>query len=317
MWGPRIILSLPSILIPLSLLSLSLLTPASRSPDSPSWASPPRPRRCPGVVHHRSRRRCRLHPPKPSSSPHPSPARARRRTAATTHSQVGCAGAAYEADTVGAFSKLWGKPAVFLHDRMPMFGRGRVMAEGDEWARHRCIVAPAFSATNLNDTIGVMEEMTSKMLGEWSDMVALGHSCIDIEKGVVWNAAEIIAKASFSIAAAAATVFHKAAGNAVPLHVRVSSASRSPASSISAPPTRRGSWAARSTRSCSTSSSRGDSRKTTTTDLLSLLLAGNEASATAKRKLTTALALSWTLLMLATHPEWQAAVREEVEEVTG
>jgi hypothetical protein len=24
------------------------------------------------------------------------------------------------------------------------------MAEGDEWARHRCIVAPAFSATNLN-----------------------------------------------------------------------------------------------------------------------------------------------------------------------
>ncbi|BAS69909.1 Os01g0100300, partial [Oryza sativa Japonica Group] len=61
----------------------------------------------------------------------------------------------------------------------------------------------------------------------------------------------------------------------------------------------------------------GGGRKTTTTDLLWLLLAGNEASAAAERKLTTALALSWTLLMLATHPEWRAAVREEVEEVTG
>ncbi|EEE56776.1 hypothetical protein OsJ_06349 [Oryza sativa Japonica Group] len=148
----------------------------------------------------------------------------------------------------------------FLTSRIPTnpaSGPGRIMAEGDEWARHRCIIAPAFSATNLNDTIGVMEETTSKMLGEWSDMVALGHSCIDIEKGVVRNAAEIIAKANFSIAAADATVFHKAAGDAVPLHARVSSASRSPASSISAPPTRRGRWAARSTRSCSTLSTRG------------------------------------------------------------
>ncbi|EEC69757.1 hypothetical protein OsI_00003 [Oryza sativa Indica Group] len=172
---------------------------------------------------------------------------------------------------------------------MPMFGRGRVMAEGDEWARHRCIVAPAFSATNLNDMIGVMEETTSKMLGEWSDIVALGHSCIDIEKGVVRNAAEIIAKASFSIAADDATAWKLGRKiDALLLDI------------------------IESRRRCE-----GGGRKTTTTDLLWLLLAGNEASAAAERKLTTALALSWTLLMLATHPEWRAAVREEVEEVTG
>uniref|UniRef100_A0A0E0DW82 Cytochrome P450 n=1 Tax=Oryza meridionalis TaxID=40149 RepID=A0A0E0DW82_9ORYZ len=263
----------------------------------------------PGVVHHRSRRRCCLHSPKPSSSPHPSPARARRRTAATTHSQVGCAGAAYEADTIGAFGKLWGKPAVFCHDRMPMFGRGHVMAEGDKWGRPRCIVAPAFSATNLNDMIGVMEETTSKMLGEWSDMVALGHSCIDIEKGVVRNAAEIIAKASFSITAAATTVFHKAAGDAVPLHARVSSALLYIRATYEA-------W--KLGRKIDAllldiiKSRRRRQENETTTDLLSLLLVGNEASAAAERKLTMALALSWTLLMLAMHPEWQAAMREEV-----
>ena len=31
----------------------------------------------------------------------------------------------------------------------------------------------------------------------------------------------------------------------------------------------------------------------------------------------TALGLSWTLLMLAAHPEWQEALREEIEEVVG
>uniref|UniRef100_A0A453Q4Q8 Cytochrome P450 n=1 Tax=Aegilops tauschii subsp. strangulata TaxID=200361 RepID=A0A453Q4Q8_AEGTS len=52
--------------------------------------------------------------------------------------------------TAGAMGRLWGKPDVFRRDRMPMFGRGLVMAEGDDWARHRHIIAPAFSATNLN-----------------------------------------------------------------------------------------------------------------------------------------------------------------------
>uniref|UniRef100_A0A0E0ET22 Cytochrome P450 n=1 Tax=Oryza meridionalis TaxID=40149 RepID=A0A0E0ET22_9ORYZ len=308
MWGPRVILSLPSILIPLSLLSLSLLTPASWSPDSPSWASPPRPRRCPSVVQHRSRRRRRLHPPKPSSSPHLSPARARRRSAATTHSQVGCTGATYEADTVGAFSKLWGKPAVFRHDRMPMFGRGRVMAEGDKWACHRCIVVPAFSATNLNDT--------------------RRHRRCSVS-GATWWRWDTAASTSRRVL------------SGTPPRSSPRPASASP------PPPPRSSTKLQAMLFCSTRASRRrlarqpplyprhlheawklgrkidallldiiESRRQqedeTTTDLLSLLLAGNEASTATERKLTTALALSWTLLMLATHPEWQAAVREKV-----
>ena len=31
----------------------------------------------------------------------------------------------------------------------------------------------------------------------------------------------------------------------------------------------------------------------------------------------TALGLSWTLLMLAAHPEWQEALQDEIEEVAG
>jgi len=99
-----------------------------------------------------------------------------------------------KAATAGALGKRWGKPDVFRRDRMPMFGRGLVMAEGDEWARHRNIIAPAFSATNLNHMIGVMQRTTAGMLARWADAVAAGQSVIDVEAGIVRNAAEIIAK---------------------------------------------------------------------------------------------------------------------------
>ncbi|XP_062220907.1 cytochrome P450 714C2-like [Phragmites australis] len=244
--------------------------------------------------------------------------------------------------TAGALGKRWGKPDVFRRDRMPMFGRGLVMTEGDEWARHRHIIAPAFSATNLNDMIGLMQETTAKMLGEWSEAVASGQSVIDVERGIVKNAAEIIAKASFGITddEGGAQVFEKLQAMqamlfrsnrlvgmplARLLHVRKTYEAWKLGREIDAllleiiEERRR--------------RRHGSSNKNNGKDLLSLLLAGNEASAGAERKLTTrelvdecktfffgghettALALSWTLLMLAAHPEWQAALREEVLEV--
>ncbi|EAY88082.1 hypothetical protein OsI_09512 [Oryza sativa Indica Group] len=256
-----------------------------------------------------------------------------------------------KAATAGALGKLWGKPDVFRRDRMPMFGRGLVMAEGDEWARHRHIIAPAFSATNLNDMIGVMEETTAKMLGEWGDMVASGRSCVDVEKGVVRNAAEIIARASFGISAddddaTGARVFHKLQAMqamlfrstrlvGVPLagllHIRATYEAWKLGREIDALLLD----IIESRRRREGGGGGKKKKKTTSNDLLSLLLAGSEASAGAERKLTTrelvdecktfffgghettALALSWTLLMLAAHPEWQAAVREEVVEVAG
>lgn len=46
-------------------------------------------------------------------------------------------------------AKRWGKPSVFRNDRDAMFGSGLVMVEGNDWVRHRHIVAPAFSPLNL------------------------------------------------------------------------------------------------------------------------------------------------------------------------
>ncbi|CAN6232863.1 unnamed protein product [Urochloa humidicola] len=234
--------------------------------------------------------------------------------------------------TAGALGKRWGKPDVFRRDRMPMFGRGLVMAEGDEWARHRNIIAPAFSATNLADMVAVMQRATARMLDLWG-----GGGVVDVEKGVVRNAAEIIAEASFGIAAAdedagGALVFRKLQAMqqmlfqsnrlvGVPL--------------VKLLQLRKTYEAWRLGREIDALlvqiiDDRRQSRQTGGKDLLSLLLAGSEAGAGVERRLTTrelvdecktfffgghettALALSWTLLMLAAHPEWQEALREEV-----
>ncbi|XP_051191633.1 cytochrome P450 714C3 [Lolium perenne] len=244
--------------------------------------------------------------------------------------------------TGGAMGRLWGKPDVFRRDRMPMFGRGLVMAEGDEWARHRHIIAPAFSATNLNDMISLMEETTAKMLRDWDHAVAAaGRSAavaVDVERGVVRNAAEIIARASFGIEEGGARVFEKLQAMqsmlfrsnrlvGVPLakllQVRKTYEAWKLGREIDAllpdiiDARRHAGHGA-------------EKRK----DLLSLLLAagkkdGGKRVMTSRELVdecktfffggheTTALAVSWTLLMLAAHPEWQQALRDELREVTG
>uniref|UniRef100_A0ACD5ZBL9 Uncharacterized protein n=1 Tax=Avena sativa TaxID=4498 RepID=A0ACD5ZBL9_AVESA len=247
--------------------------------------------------------------------------------------------------TAGAMGRLWGKPDVFRRDRMPMFGRGLVMAEGDEWARHRHVIAPAFSATNLNDMISLMEETTAKMLGEWDEAVAAaGRSAavaVDVERGVVRNAAEIIARASFGIEEGGARVFDKLQAMqsmlfrsnrlvGVPLarllHLRKTYEAWRLGREIDALLLD----VIDARRRAAAGGEAGKRKK----DLLSLLLAagdeGDKKRMMTSRELvdecktfffggheTTALAVSWTLLMLAAHPEWQRALREEVREVAG
>jgi cytochrome P450 len=45
--------------------------------------------------------------------------------------------------------KIWGKPNVFRNDREPMFGKGLLMAEGNEWVNQRHVIAPTFSPLKL------------------------------------------------------------------------------------------------------------------------------------------------------------------------
>ncbi|WOK92788.1 cytokinin hydroxylase-like [Canna indica] len=246
--------------------------------------------------------------------------------------------------TSGAMGKKWGKPNVFKHDRRPMFGTGLVMADGDDWTRHRHIISPAFSMTNLNAMISVMQETTNKMLKEWGEQLALGQHEIDVEIGVTKNAAEIIAKTSFGISEEKGKkVFEKLQLMqkmlfktnrlvGVPLG-KMLSAKKSYQAWKLGKEIDQLLFAIISSRKQEYDSNDGGS--TTHRDLLGLLLAGNQDNAQLERKLTTrelvdecktfffgghettALALSWTLLLLALHPEWQTALRDELMQVSG
>ncbi|KAG6533883.1 cytokinin hydroxylase-like [Zingiber officinale] len=243
--------------------------------------------------------------------------------------------------TAGAMGKKWGKPNVFKLDREPMFGRGLVMLEGEDWARHKQIIAPAFSATNLKRMIRVMEETTQKLLEDWSDEVAAGRHEIDVEKGIAKNAAEIIAKTSFGVGQEKGKrVFQKLqllqqmlfrSGRlvGVPLgHILCAKKAYDAR--------RLGKDADRLLRDIihSRRQKNSDSMPEQGHDLLGGLLEAGDRDGRG-RKLTaraltdecktfffaghetTALALSWALFLLALHPEWQSILREEIARVSG
>ncbi|CDP05189.1 unnamed protein product [Coffea canephora] len=243
--------------------------------------------------------------------------------------------------SAGVMGKSWGKPTVFKNDREPMFGNGLVMVEGEEWVRHRHIITPAFSPANLKTMSGLMMESANNMLDRWTSLVKSGNPEIDVEEEIVSTAGEIIAKTSFGMNyETGRQVFQRLRAMQVALfqsnrYVGV------PFSKLICP--KKTLMAKRLGKeidsllmeiiSARSKSSRDGHREQ---DLLGLLLAGNHVNGRQGKKTlttrelvdecktfffggheTTALALTWTLLLLAMHPDWQDQLRQEVAEVIG
>ncbi|RXH95084.1 hypothetical protein DVH24_024768 [Malus domestica] len=228
-------------------------------------------------------------------------------------------------------AKNWGKPAVFRRDRAAMFG--------DDWARHRHVITPAFNPTNLKAMVSLMVETTTKMLDNWTTLVDSGTQEFDVEREITATAGEIIAKTSFGISyqsgrlvfeklrALQTTLFKTIRFVGVPfgkmMHPKKAVEARKLGQGInqlflSLIDERR-------------KMIRGSGPQN---DLLGLLLKRTEhgrftKSLTTKEVVdecktfffegheTTALAITWTMLLLATHQDWQDQLREEIREVVG
>ncbi|MED6121164.1 hypothetical protein PIB30_027648 [Stylosanthes scabra] len=96
-------------------------------------------------------------------------------------------------------AKAWGKPNVFRKDRYSMFGEGLVMTESDQWVLHRHVIAPAFNPLKLKGMGNMMVESTKKMIERWNYQINYGNHEIDVEREIMETAGEIIAKASFGM----------------------------------------------------------------------------------------------------------------------
>ncbi|KAL3653529.1 hypothetical protein CASFOL_003210 [Castilleja foliolosa] len=231
--------------------------------------------------------------------------------------------------------KSWGKPTVFKHDREPMFGQGLVMVEGDDWVRHRHVITPAFSPSNLNAMASSMIDSTTNMLDRWVGLISSGHPEIDVEREIIGTAGEIIAKTSFGISNEKKygrrvleklrdmqiTLFQSNRYVGVPFG-KFLNPNQNRKAKILGKEIDELLGAIISDRATMD----GDNNKK---DLLGLLLAEKKRALTVKELVdecktfffagheTTALALTWTMLLLGMHPKWQDELREEIREVIG
>ncbi|KAK3017612.1 hypothetical protein RJ639_004846 [Escallonia herrerae] len=239
----------------------------------------------------------------------------------------------------GVLGKSWGKPTVFKNDRKPMFGKGLNMVEGDDWVRHRHAVTPAFSPANLKAMASLMVESTTNMLDRWASLIDSGKQEIDIEREITTTTGEIIAKTSFGLSyedgkrvfeklrAMQLTLFKSNRYVGVPF-----SKFMYPKQNLEA--NKLGQEIDALLLSIITARKNSSSGQTEQ-NLLGLLLAQNSADVHPGKMLTvndlvdecktfffgghetTALALTWTLLLLAMHPKWQIELREEIKQVMG
>ncbi|KAK8521282.1 hypothetical protein V6N13_077402 [Hibiscus sabdariffa] len=99
----------------------------------------------------------------------------------------------------GVWAKSLGKPDVFKNDREPMFGSGLVMVEGDDWVHHRHVITLAFSPSNLKAMASLMVESVTKMLDRWATLKNSDKLEIDVEREITITAGEIIASTSFGL----------------------------------------------------------------------------------------------------------------------
>ncbi|CAB4271424.1 unnamed protein product [Prunus armeniaca] len=236
-------------------------------------------------------------------------------------------------------SKELGEACCVRRDRAAMFGNGLLMSEGDDWVRHRHVITPAFNPTNLKAMASLMVETTTEMLDNWRVLIDSGSQEIDIEREITATAGEIIAKTSFGISyqtgrlvyeklrALQMTLFKTSRFVGVPfgkmMHPKKTLEAR-----------RLGQEINQLFLSIISARKKSIRESTPQHDLLGILLKQSEQGGFTKALTTqdlvdecktfffgghetTALAITWTMLLLATHQDWQDQLRQEIREVVG
>ncbi|RCV44641.1 hypothetical protein SETIT_9G391000v2 [Setaria italica] len=249
-------------------------------------------------------------------------------------------------DRTGLFAKDFMVPILKV-----LLGNGLILANGDDWRRHRKVVLPAFNHERIKSMSAVTAEATEQMTRRWRDQILQGgaHQAaeIHVDRAISDLTAEIIGRVAFG------TSHHEAGEVLLLMHEMQEMGA---AAMLDAPilwhlPTRRNLKvrrldkllrtkimammearvaAAKDEDNCSSVHGGGGGYGD---DLLGLMLEawsperqGSDATSTLTTEEvidecktffgagheTTATLLVWTMFLLSTHPQWQEKVREEV-----
>lgn len=207
------------------------------------------------------------------------------------------------------------------------------MANGQDWANQRRVIAPAFHQENLKGHVLYMIESTKCMINQWKRIVEEGGGTAEIEVGEHFArlAADIIAKTEFGSSYEEGKLVFEKLGLLQQMVSRADRYSRFPSNRFG-----KNRLMAELKREVEESllgviearlSSRKGRNCSYECDLLGLLLAENEKGTTqfTMQELmdqsktfffagqdTTCSLLTWTTMLLALHPDWQQRARDEV-----
>ncbi|CAN0923338.1 Cytochrome P450 714A1 [Linum grandiflorum] len=230
-----------------------------------------------------------------------------------------------------------GRPSYLSRDFGPLFGNSIIASSGPIWSHQRKIIAPQFYIDKVKSMVSLMVESTNSVLTSWGSKIdgssdGGGVVDINIDKDVRSLAADIISRACFgSNYKAGEHIFSKVrelqsllakgyAGIPVLRHLPTSK--------------NREIWKLeKEINSMILEVVKRRAAAKSENDLLQMILEGaTDAASLNDGSLdkfivdnckaiyfagqdTTSNTVSWTLMLLAAHPEWQDRVREEVQQV--
>ncbi len=212
-----------------------------------------------------------------------------------------------------------------------MAGAGTIASEGDIWFRHRRIIQKGFAPERMENYAEVIVEHATRRVTKWAD-----GATIDVTAEMAAMSLEIVAKSMLGI---------ELTGRAASIHEHANNLSQAALEEFAAiaplpdwlpiPSKRRKRASFRALEQLIQSVI--DQRRQSETDhgdMLSILLSATDESPDGQlltdrqaidETLTllhagydsTAAALAWTWYLLARHPEWAAAARDEADHVLG
>ncbi|PQQ09439.1 cytochrome P450 714A1 [Prunus yedoensis var. nudiflora] len=210
-----------------------------------------------------------------------------------------------------------GRPTYLSKPMQPLLGDSVIRANGEEWAYQKKLIAPEFFLDKVKGMVGLMEESTKAIIKTWESRILEseeGIVDITIDEDLKSLSADIISRACFGSSYSQGNqIFAKIAAlqdtlsrpsllfgflNFRFLPTENDKKVRSLKKEVDALLLKLVRDRQAESQLCGTSEK----------DLLQIILERSE---------TTALAASWTLMLLALQPEWQDRVRAEIFEVCG
>ncbi|XP_057827264.2 cytochrome P450 CYP72A616 [Cryptomeria japonica] len=239
----------------------------------------------------------------------------------------------------GHYKKLQGNPTPKEH-------RGLVTLEGEKWAQHRRVINPSFHMEVLKGMIPEIAECGTNMIEEWKTLVSSGANEINVLKEFSCLTSDVISRTAFGSSYAEGKHLFHLLSELILLRFEKSRRVFIPGSRFLPTKKNMQDWSlTKKVRNCARQVI--ESRERTVglgksvnygTDLLGQMMSSNKKQGgkvqsnihmttdeiisecltfyTAGQETTTIL-LTWTMILLGMHQDWQELARKEVLEVCG